>query len=199
MSRNSSSTRSGAFSPENPQYRKRLCLCAAALGATAAASVAAFAATNVAIRVEGFIPQECAIGSASGAGTYGMDVAIKDITRPGQRDYAFVVNCNAPFGYRLEARHGALTNDDGSVAPAGFIASVPYDVAILIPTDISTIRDNCTGASIRAGQVNCPFSDSGNGIALGREAKLTVAWRPRGVPVAGRYTDRLAITLGARQ
>lgn len=187
------------FAFASPQYQKRLCICAAALGTTVIVSAAALAATGVTVKVEGFIPQECAISSAGRSTSYGMDVDIADVTRPGQKDYAFVVNCNAPFSYRLEARHGALKRDDGSATPEGFTASVPYNVAVLIPTDASTISDNCTGESIRAGQVSCAFSDSGNGIALGQEAKLTVVWRPQGMPVAGRYTDRLAITVGARQ
>lgn len=175
---------------------------AATLSASIALSAASFATTKVAVKLQGDIASECAIrggigsGAAAGAGV-AMDLA--DITKPGRKHYSFTVNCNAPFAYRLEAKYGALTHADGGSAP-GFTNSVPYEVAMHIPTDGNTIDDRCSGESIRAGQVRCPFSNSGAGIALGSAGQLTLAWTPgNAVPVAGQYFDYIKVIVGARQ
>ena len=141
------------------------CLAAIALSLTlsGALAAAAFPANRVTMRLTGDIAPECAIGGevfANEASTLGVPLAAGDITRPGHRGYGFTVNCNTPFTYRLEAEYGALTNTGGSAAPAGFTASVPYDVAVHIPTDGAPIDDRCAGETIRAGRVTCQFGTS---------------------------------------
>jgi hypothetical protein len=171
-------------------------------GASVALSAAGFATTKVAIRLQGDVAPQCAISNSQISGTtlgLGVTMALPDITRPGRKEYGFTVNCNAPFDYRLEARYGALTHEGGAAAPDGFITAVPYEVAMHIPTDRTTIDDRCPGDSIRAGQVRCPFSNSGDGVAMGSEGQLTLAWVPEGIPVAGKYTETLTITVGLRQ
>jgi spore coat protein U-like protein len=176
---------------------------AAALSASIALSAASFATTKVAVKLQGDIATECAIrgGIGSGAASVaGVAMDLADITKPGRRHYSFTVNCNAPFAYRLEAQYGALTHEGGGVAPAGLAGAVPYEVAMHIPTDALTINDRCSGESIRSGQVRCPFSNSGAGIALGSAAQLTLAWTPgNAVPLAGQYSDCIKIIVGARQ
>lgn len=168
---------------------------AATLGASIAVSAASFATTKVAVKLQGDIIPECAItGTPPGATHVAIDLL--DVTRPGRFDYGFTVNCNAPFDYRLEAKYGALTNMDGVVALSkGFASSVPYDVAIYIPTDGRAINDRCSGESIRGAQAHCRFSNSGNGIALASRSSLTLAWAPEGIPVAGEYIEKLSLTV----
>ena len=185
----------------HPGAPGRLAL-AATLYASIALSAASFATTKVAVKLQGDITAECAIigsigsGAASAAGV-AMDLA--DITKPGRKQYSFTVNCNAPFAYRLEAQYGALTHESAGVAPAGLAGAVPYEVAMHIPTDALTINDRCSGESIRSGQVRCPFSNSGAGIALGSAAQLTLAWTPgNAVVLAGRYSDSIKLIVGAR-
>jgi hypothetical protein len=73
---------------------------------------------------------------------------------------------------------------------------VPYSVSVNIPTDDVTISDRCDSSAIKAGQVTCPFSDSRNGIAIDRKARVTMAWVPAGVALmAGEYSDRLTFTV----
>ena len=183
--------------------RRQRLLIAASLVATAALSAAALAATSVTVQLEGEIGRECAIlgGGAASKGGSSLDTSVDvgDITRPGHKDIAFTVHCNTPFKYRLEAQYGALTHKNAQAAPRGFLGAVPYDVTVHIPTDGVAIDDHCSGDSIRAGAVRCPFSNSGNGIALGTAGQLTVAWIPDGLPMAGEYSDRLTITVSARQ
>jgi len=162
-------------------------------------SMTALAASKVSVRLAGDIAPECSIAggaSAGGAATLGVPLDVGDVGRPGRRDYGFAVNCNAPFTYRLEAQYGALTNTGAGSAPRGFTAAVPYDVAMHIPTDGASIDDRCPSDSIRSGRVTCPFSNSGDAIALGSQAQLTITWRPSGeMPLAGAYTERLTLTV----
>jgi hypothetical protein len=168
---------------------------AATLGASIAISAASFATTKVAVKLQGDIVPECAITGGTASGATLAAIVLPDITKPGRFDYGFTVNCNAPFDYRLEAKYGALTHSDGSAVSAGFVMSVPYDVAIYIPTDGTAIKDRCSGESIRLGQAHCRFSNSGNGIALASRSSLTLAWAPEGRLVAGQYTEKLSLTV----
>jgi hypothetical protein len=160
-----------------------------------ACSASALAASKMSIRLEGDITPECTIDGRSGSSAVlGLPLELGDITRPGRKDYAFLLNCNAPFGYRLEAQYGALTNTGVEKAPDGFAAAVPYDVTVRIPTDGAPIQDWCSSESIRSGRVTCPFSNSGNAIALRSQAELSLTWRSPGKTLmAGQYVDWLTI------
>ena len=173
---------------------------AVGLGLLGALSATAYAARKVTVNLEGDIALECGVtGFGQSGSTIGAALDIDDISKPGHKIFNLNVNCNAPFEYRLEAQHGALTHESAADAPRGFLAQVPYRVAVHIPTDAGVINDRCSGESIRAGAVHCRFSDSGNGIALDSSGRLMVAWAPDGIPLAGKYSDRLTITVGARQ
>jgi len=168
----------------------------AALALLTALSATAFAASKVTVHIEGDIAPECAINGAQSAVGFPLDFG--DITKPGSKTLAVTVNCNAPFQYGLEAQFGAMTNVSAAEAPNGFVAVVNYDVAIYIPTDGPAISDRCAGENLRAGQVRCRFSNSGDSIALGSQALLTITWNPqRGVPLTGNFVDRLTIMVAA--
>lgn len=170
-------------------------------GMLIAMATASSAAPKVAIKLQGDIVEECAVTGSLSSGTLPAmgTITLPDITRSGRIEYGFVVNCNTPFDYRLEAKHGALTHSDGGAAVTGFANSVPYDVAITIPTDGATISDRCSGESIRFGQARCRFSNSGESIALASRSSLTLAWAPQGILQAGKYAEKLTLTVGARQ
>jgi hypothetical protein len=168
----------------------------AALALFGAWSASAFAANQVRLKLEGNILPECSIGSGSGgtSAMLGLPLELDDITKAGRKDYAFLVNCNAPFSYRLEAQYGALTNTALKTAPGGFTAAVPYEVSVRIPTDGAPIQDSCPSESLRSGRVSCPFTNSGNSIAMLSQAQLSLTWRsPHKVLIAGEYVDHLTI------
>jgi hypothetical protein len=170
-----------------------------AIIAGAGLSVAALAATETKVKLDGDILPECKLLGPSGAGpSLNMIADIEDISKPGRKVFDFTVNCNSPFKYSLEAEHGALTHESSARAPRGFVAAVPYDVAVHIATDGAAIDDRCSGESIRAGQVSCRFSNSGDNIALSTTGRMTLSWMPGGVPLAGKYFDRVTITVAAR-
>jgi hypothetical protein len=159
-------------------------------------SLSASAARQVSIRLEGEIVPECAIAGTSGsAATLDLD----DLSRAGSKDYRFLLSCNAPFGYRLEAQYGALTYK-AALVPEGSPSALPYEIAIHIPTDGKPIDDRCTADSLRAGRVRCPFSHSSDAIALNAESRLTVAWSAATIQsAAGNYADQLTLSVSIRQ
>lgn len=163
------------------------------LGLACAISASAFAASTVGIRLDGEIAPRCGF---TGGGAPLVTVDVGDIARSGHQDHLFKLSCNAPFTYRIEARHGALTHDSASSGAPGYTASVPYEIAMHIPTDGNAIDDRCPGASLRTGAVPCAFGDSGTAIADDVEARLTVAWdAPAARLIGGGYADRLTLTL----
>jgi hypothetical protein len=173
--------------------------CATVLALCGVCSLTALAAGKVSVRLEGDVAPECDIAGAAAGGTatLGIPLDVGDVSRPGSKAYGFSLNCNAPFTYRLEAQYGALIHAaaTGASVPNANTA-IAYDVAILIPTDGPPIDDRCSGESIRAGTVSCPFSTSGNSIALGSQARITITWRPPGsMPLAGAYVERLTVTV----
>ena len=197
-------SRPGARRGVTARVRARLLLhCATVLGAIAllaALSAPASAANRVSIKLNGEIAPECFLdGGAGNTSALVMPISAGDLTKAGRRDLRFSVTCNSPFTYRMEAQHGALTLAGAGAPVTGFAAKVPYEVAVHIPTDAAPIDDRCPGEALREGQVRCRFSDSGNGIALGVEGRLTLAWTPGPAPpLAGAYADRLTVTIGAR-
>jgi hypothetical protein len=176
----------------NPSWRAAL----ASVALLCTLSLSASAARQVNIRLEGEIVPECAIaGTGGSAATLDLD----DLSRAGSKDYRFLLSCNSPFSYHLEAQSGALTNK-AAVAAEGSPATLPYEIAIHIPTDGKPIDDRCTADSLRAGRVRCPFSHSSNAIALDAESWLTVEWNAATIrTAAGIYTDQLTLSVGIRQ
>ena len=167
----------------------------ASLAVLCTLSLSALAARQVSIRLEGEIVPECAI---TGTGDSATSLNLGDLSKAGSRDYRFLLSCNAPFGYRLEAQYGALTNN-AAVTQRGSLATLPYEIAIHIPTDGKPIDDRCTGASLWAGGMRCPFSHSNGAIALNAEGRLTVAWPAATIQTeAGSYTDQLTLSVGIR-
>lgn len=153
------------------------------------------AAKRVTLTLQGSITAVCAI---TGTASDGLSAGLGDVTRPGSKETDYTINCNTPFRYRLVSQNGALRHEAALSAPAGFAAAVPYQVAVVIPTDDVTIRDTCASESIKAGQVTCPFSDSRNGVAIDGRAKVTMAWGAQSMPIAGAYSDRLTFTVVAK-
>ena len=160
-----------------------------------ALSLSASAARQVSIRLEGEIIPECAI---RGIGESAPTVDLGDLSAGGSKDYRFLLSCNSPFSYRLEAQYGVLTSK-AALTPEGTPSTLPYEIAIHIPTDGKPIDDRCTGDSLRVGQVRCPFSHSSNAIALDADSRLTVAWTAVTIQAAaGNYTDQLTLSVGIR-
>jgi hypothetical protein len=150
---------------------------------------AALAANKVTVKLEGEIEPECAIQGGTDS-----TLDLGDISQPGSKEYGFVLNCNAPFTYRLEAQYGALTNTSASAVRYGFTGAVPYDVTVHIPTSGKAIEDRCASATIQAGRVSCTFGNSSNNVASNSQSQIVIHWFTLKETVTfGKYHENIKI------
>jgi hypothetical protein len=178
------------------QIRRALLSCAAAgAGISVLSAAGALAAQHISVRLNGDILPVCALLDVNGSGNQALalDISPGDITNPGTREFKFMVDCNTPFEYRLEAQYGALALREGKSASAGLAATIPYHVAVHIPTSGAPIDDRCEGEDLRTEKTRCQFSNSGDAIALKTTGKLTFAWTPKGTPLAGQYNEQMTL------
>jgi hypothetical protein len=144
----------------------------------------------VTITLEGEIPPSCEVTAPN---TY---VNLGDLSQLGQARIPFQVRCNTPFRFELISQNGALTaSHEGSLRP-GFTATVPYEVAVQIPTSGGDITGQCTSAALRS--AGCNVSDGQHGLALEGDALLTLSWKPHLVPIASNYSDVLTLFVGPK-
>ena len=175
--------------------RALLSYAAAGAGISVLSAAGALAAQHISVQLNGDILPVCALLDVNGSGNQALalDMSPGDITNSGTREFKFMVDCNTPFEYRLEAQHGALTYQGGKSAPPDFAASIPYHVAVHIPTSGAPINDRCEGEDLRTEKTRCQFSNSGDAIALKTTGKLTFAWTPKGTPLAGQYSEQMTL------
>ncbi len=152
------------------------------------------AANSVRIEVTGAIAPSCT--SSINAATF----AAPDITKAGSSKLSFTVDCNAPFQYSLQSDNGALRLSGAPATAQVSQTQTPYNVHVRIPLTFGgAIDDSCASGTLKQGAVSCPFSDSGQKIAIGQTAEMQVSWsNPQGQLMAGQYTDRLAIAVSVR-
>ena len=179
------------------QRSANFALCVAGVAAHLAYSASAWPADTVTVKLRGEVPAHCSVHGIDAATGSLKTVSLDDVTKQGRVDYVFMVSCNAPFEYSLEAKHGALTNMNAS--PSGFANTVPYGVQVNIPNDERAISDRCPGEALREGNVRCHFSNSGNGIAFNGQASVSMSWNPSGLPLTGQYTDTLTFNIGPKK
>jgi hypothetical protein len=171
-------------------------ICVAGVAALIAYSAAGRAADKVTVKLTGEIAPECSISNESGSMGIVNPVGKSDIdvSQPGSAVYSFVLNCNAPFAYRLEALNGALAQTGNRATNPSFTQAVPYRVAMQIATGNASINDSCAGEELRMVHASCAFTDSGDAIAINSKANLTIAWSPPvSTPVAGEYHEQIKI------
>jgi hypothetical protein len=153
--------------------------------------------SKVTVALSGAIVPSCAL-TGNGAS------AVREVqvtgTKPGVFQYGYDIECNAPFQYNVVSQNGAMAwqgQAAGSQAPS---QSLPYTLAVHIPTDDIVIDDRCDSGTIKAGQVTCQFHNSGNGVAIDGHATLTVSWgQPPAALAAGVYSDCITFSVGLRQ
>ncbi|MEJ2227774.1 MAG: hypothetical protein P8Y67_05945 [Alphaproteobacteria bacterium] len=155
---------------------------------------------HISVKLNGDILPVCKLLDVNGLENQALafHMSPDDITKPGASEFKFIVDCNIPFEYRLEAQYGALAHQDGKSASGKLTAEIPYHVAVHIPTSGAPIDDQCWGKDLQTGKTRCQFSNSGNAIALKRTGKLTLAWMPKGTLLAGQYSEKLTIKVNSR-
>lgn len=149
---------------------------------------------SVSIEVAGIIEPRCSnTGSAYG-------IQVRDMATAGSDVIRFAVDCNAPFQYALTSQNGGFKLEGAAPHSSTLAFEVPYRVSVLIPlTGGGAIKDVCESSQIKAGVATCPFTGSGNSVAIGKTGELAVAWQASQRPLAaGTYQDRLTVSLGLR-
>lgn len=180
----------------------------AALGVAAAAclfagSVNAQSAEGVDIAVTATVAERC--GFKPGAvGT--IDVAT-DLEDAHSQDLSLRIDCNTPFSISARATSGRLVNQTASDDRSGYAFDKTYGLSVKIETDEGQMQSGrCLSTELRDGG-DCILAQpnglgSGDGVAIDRDAVLTVDWPSQTTLgrrlAAGRYSDTVTLTIGAR-
>jgi hypothetical protein len=126
-------------------------------------------------------------------------VDLGNILEPGNKTIWFVLNCNAPFAYSIDSRFGGLKHTSVENAPNGFTTLLNYTITTNIITTSALINDTCTSRELIKSSNKCSLSDSGTGISLHQTVSFIVSWQQfESVPLAGKYTDVISISLWTR-
>lgn len=128
-----------------------------------------------------------------------------DLTRAGEIQAGFRLDCNTPFTLRVRSQGGGFVND----APApGVRSSADYQLAVDVTTDAG--RRNlgwCDAAELADGGAgSCAFAPQGGGWSSGEDTAIDKAgavrlrWTDenRSAPLFGDYRDTITIELKAR-
>lgn len=133
--------------------------------------------------------------------------ATADLEDAHSQSLIFRVDCNAPFKVTARAETGRLVNQTASDDQSGYAFDKIYGVSLSIETDMGAVQSGrCLSTELREGG-DCVLAratglGSGDGVAINREAVLTVDWPSQASAgrrlAAGRYSDTVTITIGAR-
>ncbi len=127
--------------------------------------------STVAIEVTGTIPPKCANAGVPNG------IQLDNLKAGGSSSVQFEINCNTPFAYTVQSANGAFQITGGTVTGTNLQTRVPYNLAITIPLDNGrAIADRCSSQSIAAGRVTCPFSTSGEQVAILRTGTMRLEW-----------------------
>jgi hypothetical protein len=152
------------------------------------------AASRVQVEVTGTITPYCA-NSITAA-----PVNAGDPRKAGSASFAFTVDCNAPFQYTMQSDNGALRLTNAPDAVSRDQIEVAYNVHIRIPLTLGgSIDDTCSSKSIKHGATSCPFTDSGQKVAINQQAETQISWNSSQARLlAGQYTDRLTVFVSVK-
>ena len=129
------------------------------------------------------------------------------LTRAGESQSAFAIDCNAPFILRVRSDEGGFASVDPT---PGIETLMPYQVSVAVGTDAgrqelgwcdaAALTDNSAGG--------CEFSpadasrgwSSGDATAIDQSGSLRLRWDQAAseAPLLGRYRDTIVIELEVR-
>jgi hypothetical protein len=156
------------------------------------------APTSLRLDLVGSVPSHCGFKTAPP-----QSAVLGDLARTGDYTLSFKLDCNATFAIRVGSLHGGFAHVGAVAPPEGFAASLDYNVALSVGTDLGSVGGQCA-ASALAGD-SCALAgpqgrglSSGNGVAIGADGQLTLHWTPQQKLVGGNYQDSIVITVEAR-
>lgn len=180
----------------------------AALGAAAAiclftGSVQAQSTDGVDIAVTATVAERCGFTSRLASA---LNVAA-DLEDANSQDLALRIDCNTPFTISARADSGRLVNRSASDDRSGYAFDKAYGLSVRVDTDAGQIQSGrCLSTELRDGG-DCILAQpsglgSGDGVAIGRDAVVTVDWPSQTTLgrrlAAGQYSDTVTFTIGAR-
>ena len=158
---------------------------------------------GLSIDILGTVPDRCGIASS----TPRHQTRSGDLEQAFHQDIRLKLDCNTPFSIHAVSQSGALVHTTSSGDGSGFAFSKTYNVQMAVETDLGRITSEpCVSSTMRDGGT-CDLSNgrglsSGQGVAVDRDAILTIDWPDQSaVPnrlAAGDYHDTITITIGAR-
>ncbi|MEN5113257.1 hypothetical protein ABE453_04490 [Brevundimonas diminuta] len=156
---------------------------------------------GVEIVVSATVAERCgfAPGSASA-----LNVAA-DLEDAHSQSLALRLDCNTPFQVTAKSEDGWLTNRSASDDLSGYAFSKVYGLSIELDTDAGKVRSGRCPSSTLVDGGNCVLAQpgglgSGDGVAINRDATLTVDWPAQTSRrlAAGEYSDTITISIAAR-
>ena len=168
-----------------------------------AGSVQAQSPDGVDIAVTATVAERC--GFTPGAMTT-LDVAA-DLEDAHSQDLSLRIDCNTPFTISARAGSGRLVNQSASDDNSGYAFEKTYGLRVQVDTDAGQVQSGrCLSTDLRDGG-DCILAQpsglgSGEGVAIRRDAVLTVDGPSQTTLgrrlAAGRYSDTVTLTIGAR-
>lgn len=133
--------------------------------------------------------------------------ATTDLEDAHRQDLVLRVDCNTPFSVTARAGAGRLVNRSAADDHSGYAFDKVYGVSLSVETDMGAMKSGrCLSTDLIEGGA-CILAQpnglgSGEGVAIGRDAVLTVDWPSQSRLgrrlAAGRYSDTVTLTIGAR-
>lgn len=128
-----------------------------------------------------------------------------DLTREGELQAQFGLDCNTPFNLRVRSGAGGFAAEQ---AREGVAPMVPYEIAVAVDTDAGSNALGWCGADQLTEQPGgaCAFGSgegwsSGDAIAINRTGTMRLRWNgppSEGALPLGRYRDTLVVELAVR-
>lgn len=182
---------------------KMATICVAVAMPACAGTAHAQSSDGVEIKVTAQVAERC--GFAPGPAP--VLNAAGDLEDAHSQSLALRVDCNTPFALSARSEAGRLTNRSASDDRSGYAFDKVYGFSLNLDTDVGRILSGrCLSTSLVEGG-DCVLArpgglTSGGGVAIGRDATLTVDWPSQTTLgrrlAAGDYSDTITITIAAR-
>lgn len=133
--------------------------------------------------------------------------ASADLEDAHSQSLALRIDCNTPFMVTAKSEYGRLTNRSASDDLSGYAFAKTYGFSLELDTDAGKVRSGHCLSTVLVEGGSCVLAQpgglgSGDGVAIGRDATLTVDWPAQSTLgrrlAAGDYTDTITISIAAR-
>lgn len=178
-------------------------VCAAMATPALAGAAHAQSLDGVEIHVTASVAERC--GFAPGAAP--VLNASADLEDSHSQSLALRIDCNTPFAVTAKSEGGRLVNRSASDDQSGYAFDKIYGLSLELDTDAGKVRSGrCLSTALVEGG-NCVLAQpgglgSGDGLAIDRDATLTVDWPDQSSLgrrlAAGDYSDTVTISIAAR-